>query len=119
VSNEFDAVLAGEFSLNDLPTSFQTFLNKYYPAYIKPSKKILTNENFSFVITTKNVEEYINLIHPNLSGFNSSTIAGQINIRENLLDLNVDVPQFNYKNIGFYNLMLKATGDGEELAMQT
>ncbi len=119
VSNEFDAVLAGEFSLNDLPTSFQTFLNKYYPAYIKPSKKILTNENFSFVITTKNVEEYINLIHPSLSGFNFSTIAGQINIRENLLDLNVDVPQFNYKNIGFYNLILKATGDGEELAMQT
>ncbi len=119
VSNEFDAVLAGEFSLNDLPASFQTFLNKYYPAYIKPSKKVLNNENFSFVITTKNVEEYINLIHPDLTGFNSSTIAGQINTKENLLDLNVDIPQFDYKNISFYNLILKATGDAKSLAMQT
>ncbi len=65
------------FHLNDLPAAFQTFLNKYYPAYIKPSEKILTNENFSFVITTKNVEDYINLIHPDLSGFNFSTIYGK------------------------------------------
>lgn len=119
VSNEFDAALAGEFSLQDLPAAFQTFLNKYYPAYIKPSKKILTNENFSFVITTKNVEEYINLIHPDLSGFNFSTITGRINTKENLLDLNAEVPQFNYKNIAFSDVLVKATGESDSLVMQT
>ncbi len=119
VSNEFDAALAGEFSIQDLPAAFQTFLNKYYPAYIKPSKKLLTNENFSFVVTTKNVEEYISLIDPNLTGFNFSTITGRINTRENLLDLNADVPQFNYRNIGFYNVQLKASGTYDSLSMQT
>jgi hypothetical protein len=64
VSNEFDAAIAGEFSINDLPAAFQTFLNKYYPAYIKPSKKVLTNENFSFVITTKNFTH-----RPKIEGF--------------------------------------------------
>ena len=39
LSNEFDAALAGEFSIKDLPAAFQTFLNKYYPAYIKPSAR--------------------------------------------------------------------------------
>ncbi len=119
MSNEFDAAIAGEFSINELPAAFQTFLNKYYPAYIKPSKKLLTNENFSFVITTKNVEEYINLIHPNLSGFNYSTITGRINSKENLLDLNAEVPEFNYKNFAFHDVKLKATGTYDSLIMET
>ncbi|MBA4166595.1 MAG: translocation/assembly module TamB domain-containing protein [Chitinophagaceae bacterium] len=119
VSNEFDAALAGEFSIKDLPTAFQTFLNKYYPAYIKPSKKILTNENFSFVITTKKVDEYINIIDPDLSGFNFSTLTGRINTRENLLDLNAEVPQFNYKNLAFYDVKMRATGAYDSLSLET
>ena len=118
ISNEFDAAIAGEFSINDLPAAFQTFLNKYYPSYIKPSKKLLTNENFSFVITTKNVEEYIGLIDPKLTGFNYSTITGRINTKENLLDLNADVPQFNYRNLAFHDVKLKATGTYENLSLQ-
>jgi hypothetical protein len=119
VSNEFDAAIAGEFSIDELPAAFQSFLNKYYPAYIKPSKKILKNENFSFVITTKNVEEYVNLIHPELTGFNFSTITGRINTKENLLDLNAEVPQFNYKNVAVYDLKLKAIGEADSLQIQT
>ena len=119
VSNEFDAALAGEFSIRELPAAFQTFLNKYYPAYIKPSKKKLTNENFSFVVSTKNVEEYISLIDPKLKGFNYSTLTGRINTKENLLDLNAEVPQFNYSNIAFYDVKVKATGTYDSLSVQT
>jgi hypothetical protein len=119
VSNEFDAALAGEFSIKDLPAAFQTFLNKYYPAYISPSKKILTNENFSFVITTKKVDEYISLIDSNLSGFNFSTLTGRINTKENLLDLNAEVPQFNYKNLAFYDVKMRATGAYDSLSLET
>lgn len=119
ISNEFDAAIAGEFSINELPAAFQSFLHKYYPAYIKASKKITRNENFSFVVTTKNVEEYFNLIHPDLTGFNFSTVTGRINTKENLLDLNAEVPQFNYKNIAVYDLKLKATGEADSLKLQT
>lgn len=118
ISNEFDAAIAGEFSIRELPAAFQTFLNKYYPAYIKPSKTIVRNENFSFVITTKNVEEYIGLLDPNLRGFNYSTITGRINTEENLLDLNAEVPQFNYRNLAFYDVKLKAAGTYDSLSLQ-
>lgn len=119
LSNEFDAALAGEFSIKDLPAAFQTFLNKYYPAYIKPSRVTLKNENFSFVITTKKVDDYIGLIHKDLSGFNFSTITGRINSKDNLLDLNAEIAQFGYKNIAFYNLNLKGTGSLDSLTAQT
>jgi hypothetical protein len=117
VSNEFDGALVGEFSIKDLPDAVRSFLNKYYPSYIKPSHKELKNENFSFVFTTKKVDEYMSFIDKNLTGFNYSTVSGHINSKENLLDLNVEVPQFGYKNILFYNLNLKGVGNYDTLAL--
>ncbi|OQP65079.1 translocation/assembly module TamB domain-containing protein [Niastella populi] len=117
VSNEFDGALVGEFSIRDLPDAVRSFLNKYYPSYIKPSKTELKNENFSFVFTTKKVDEYMSFIDKNLSGFNYSTVTGRINSKENLLDLNAEIPQFNYKNIAFYNVNVKGTGNYDTLAL--
>ena len=118
LSNEFDAVLAGEFSIRDLPAAFQTFLNKYYPSYISPSKKILQNQNFSFVVTTKKVDPYIGFVHKDLSGFNYSSISGRINSKANLLDVTADIPRFNYKNFSVYNLNLKGVGTFDSLVVE-
>ncbi len=119
VSNEFDAALVGEFSIKDLPEAFRTFLSKYYPAYIQKRRVLTTNENFSFVITTKQVDEYLQFVTDDFHGFNFSTITGRINTKENLLDLNAEIPQFNYKNIAFYNLLLKGNGDLDKLGIET
>lgn len=119
VSNEFDGAIVGEFSIKDLPASFQTFLNKYYPSYIKPAKTKPINQNFSFVITTKKVDEYIDLFDKNLKGFNNAGVSGRINTKDNLLDLNVDLPAFGYKNIAFDNLTLKGRGNLDSLAVET
>ena len=37
-SNEFEALLLGDFSIKDLPNAFQLFLNRYFPTYIMPPK---------------------------------------------------------------------------------
>ena len=117
VSNEFDGALVGEFSIRDLPAAVKSFLNKYYPSYVEPPKTILKNENFSFVFTTKKVDEYMSFFDKNLSGFNYSTVTGRINSKENLLDLNAEIPQFSYKNVFFYNVNLKGTGNYDTLAL--
>ena len=119
VSNEFDGAIVGEFSIHDLPSSFQTFLNKYYPSYIKPARTIPTNQNFSFVVTTKKVDEYIDLFDKDLKGFNNAGVSGRINTKDNLLDLNVDLPSFGYKKIAFNNLTLKGRGNLDTLSMET
>jgi hypothetical protein len=121
VSNEFDGAIAGEFSIKDLPASFQTFLNKYYPSYIKPAKSEPANQNFTFVISTKKVDEYIDLFEKDLKGFNNSVVAGRIDTRDkhHLLDLNADVPSFGYKRLVFNNLVLKGTGNLDSLSLET
>ena len=119
LSNEFDAAIVGTFSIKELPSAFQTFLNRYYPSYIKPGKTSSSNQNFSFVITTKKIDDYLDLFVKNLKGFNYTSITGRIDSRENLLDLNATVPQFNYKNISFYNVNLKGRGNFDSLALET
>lgn len=118
LSNEFDAALVGQFSIRDLPSSFRTFLHKYYPSYIGEGRVMQHDENFSFVITTKKVDEYLDFFDKNLNGFNYSTVTGRINTKENMLDLNVEVPQFSYKNIAFYNVALKGTGNLDSLSLE-
>jgi len=120
VSNEFDAALVGEFSILQLPNAFKKFLAKYYPSYIKPNlTKTTTNENFTFVITTKNINDYLSLFQKKLSGMNNSTISGKINTRENLLDLNASIPQLYYGNIGITNFEIKAVGTNDSLSLES
>ncbi|MFT3935769.1 MAG: hypothetical protein QM726_19230 [Chitinophagaceae bacterium] len=116
-SNEFDAAIAGEYSIKDLPAAFQVFLNRYYPSYIKPSTRKITNQNFSFVITTKKIDDYLDLVDKNLKGFNNSNISGRINNKESLFNLDADVPQFSYKNIVFTNANVQGRGNLDSLNM--
>lgn len=109
-SNEFEADLHGEFSIKELPAAFQTFLNRYFPSYINPSPNKLLNDDFTFSISTRKINDYIGLFVKGLTGFNAASINGSINTRQNLFHLKTAIPKFSYKNIDFYNAEL--TGDG-------
>lgn len=115
-SNEFEAVLAGEFNISSLPDAFQTFLNRYYPSYIAASKKKVNN-NFSFSIITRKVDDYLDMIDKRFKGFNYSTINGRLNTRENIFDVDADVPQFNYKTIAFTDVKFEGRGNYDSLSV--
>lgn len=116
-SNEFDAVLSGNFNIRDLPDAFKLFLNKYYPAYIKPPKKILNTESLTFEINTHTVDDYIKLADSSLSGFNNSHIEGNLNATNNELTLTTDIPQFKYKNYNFDDVKINAKGNRDSLSL--
>jgi hypothetical protein len=119
MSNEFEGAIVGEFSIKKLPAAFQEFLHRYYPSYIKPNTVKLSREKFSFVITTRQVDPYLGLFTKDIRGFNNTIINGRINSDQNLLNINADVPQFNYKNISFYKVQLKGNGNYDSLSMET
>ncbi len=68
------------------------FLNKYYPAYIKPPNKQPENQSLTFDITTQYVDDYIKLIDSSLAGFNNSHIYGNLDTRNNQLNLECRYP---------------------------
>jgi hypothetical protein len=119
ISNEFEGAIVGEFSIKKLPAAFQEFLHRYYPNYIKPNTVKLSREKFSFVITTRTVDPYIGLFTSNFRGFNNASLNGRINSDQNLLNVNADLPQFNYKNISFYKIELKGNGNYDSLSVES
>lgn len=116
-SNEFEAKVSGNFNIRDLPDAFKLFLNKYYPAYIKPPNHIPENQSLAFDITTFYVEDFTRMLDSSFSGFNNSHITGNLNTGNNELNLLVDVPQFKYKQYNFDDVKLKAVGSRDSLAL--
>ncbi|MCW3119262.1 MAG: hypothetical protein JWM28_3344, partial [Chitinophagaceae bacterium] len=116
-SNEFDATLKGDFNVQDLDKTVQLFLHRYYPAYIGATRYTSNKKNFSFDLTTKNIDEYIKLVDKNLTGFNNSHVAGSVNLADNKLNLTADVPAFAYKKYSFTNSRLTGTGNMDSLVV--
>lgn len=116
-TNELEATLRGEFSINDLPDAFNLFLNKYYPAYIrKPTQKIL-RQDFAFEVQTRYPDELINLFDSSLHGFNNSQIQGHLNTVNNQMELMTDVPSFSYNQFQFQNVLFSGKGDLKKLEL--
>ncbi|HJY22105.1 MAG TPA: hypothetical protein VJ279_04420, partial [Hanamia sp.] len=115
--NELEASINGNFKILDLPDAFQLFLNKYYPVYINKPKRKTETQDFTFLIKTKNVSDYVNLFDKKIKGLDNSIFIGNINIAQNTLNLQADVPQFNYSNISFNNIHFTGIGTGDTLLL--
>ncbi|HYM94819.1 MAG TPA: translocation/assembly module TamB domain-containing protein, partial [Chitinophagaceae bacterium] len=116
-SNEFDGTISGNFNIKDLPDAFKHFLNKYYPSFIKAPLIPLANESFTFDITTRNVDEFINLIEKDLRGFDYSHFNGRVDLSDNHFDLDANVPNFSYKQYSFSNAELKGVGTTSKFSL--
>ena len=115
-TNELDANFTGNFKVAEIPDAVSFLLSKYYPTYIKaPSKKVTSIQNFSYDITTKNIDEYARLIDKKLTGFNNSTFKGSFDLQASNIQLNASIPQFEYDKKIFNNINLKSIGSGENL----
>lgn len=116
-SNEFEATISGNFNILQLPDAAKLFLNKYYPAYIQPPAHRPENQSLEFDITTLYVDEYTKLLDSNLTGFNNSHIKGNLDTRSNALRLEVEIPQFKYKQYNFDDVNLTAVGSRDSLTL--
>ncbi|MEO8109132.1 MAG: translocation/assembly module TamB domain-containing protein [Ginsengibacter sp.] len=114
-TNEIEATLSGHFSILELPDAFQLFLYQYYPAYINKPKQKIQNQDFTFLVKTKQVSDYIALINKDIGGLDNSIFIGNINIAENILNLRADIPQFTYSNINFNNIHFIGRGTQDTL----
>ena len=116
-SNEVDASVIGQFDLKSLPDAFTLFLSRYYPAYIKPPRFNIPNQNFTFKISTGVIEDYIKLVDKRLSGFNNSEINGSLNVAASSLTLNANVPEFSFQQYSFSDVKLEGDGNLERLVI--
>jgi hypothetical protein len=115
-SNDAEGTIKGEFNIEQLPSAFSLLLNKYYPSYFKKPTRKLSNQNFTFDIKTKEVDEYVQLLDKRLRGFNNSTFNGSLQLPGDKLNLTATIPEFSYDGKTFVNTQLNAFGTGDTLA---
>ncbi|MEO6870305.1 MAG: hypothetical protein ABI168_11705, partial [Ginsengibacter sp.] len=118
-TNEIDATINGQFKIMELPVAFQLLLSKYYPAYIDRPKTKIANEDFTFIVKTRFVSNYLNLFVKEIQGLDNSIFIGSINVNANTLNLQADVPQFKYNQFTFNNIHVSAIGNSDTLVLNT
>ncbi len=114
-SNEIEGNLTGKFKILELPDAFKLFLNRYYPAYIQKPSSEISDQDFSFLIKTRQVDEYVQLLDKKLSGFNNSVFSGDLNLAKNELNVKSQVPEFSYDEKRFADINLAAKGNLDSL----
>jgi hypothetical protein len=117
-SNDFSANIEGKFNIKDLPNSFQSFLNHYYPAYIRQPAYIPRNQDFVFKVNTGNIEPYLRIFDAKLSGYNDAGISGSIDTRKNRLSLVANVPVGSYNKFYFTGLDIEGEGTMDTLSLK-
>ena len=117
VSNEFNGKFTGDFSLTDLPQAFQYLLNKYYPAYIKAPDRMPKNQDIQFDVYTNAVDDYLQLVSPQINGFNNSHFKGNFNLASNTMNVHANIPQLKFRQFNFDNVTVQAIGDIGSLAV--
>jgi hypothetical protein len=116
-SNDLNATILGKFSILDLPASFQAFLTRYYPTYIKQPKSTPENQAFSFTLNTGNIEPYLQLLDKKLYGFNDASIKGSVDTRTNQLALTASIPNGSYGHLNFTGIDLQGKGNRDTLSL--
>ena len=114
-SNEIKGNLYGQFKIMELPDAFKLFLNRYYPSYIPKPSAHLSDQDFTFYITTKQIDEFVQLVDHKLKGFNNSTFTGSLNLAKNELNLTANVPEMEYDGKIFNNIVMEASGNSNSL----
>jgi len=117
-SNEFMATVEGQYNILQLPASFQSFLNHYYPSLINPPKNQLSNQNFSVTVHTEDFEKYAKLIDSNLSGFDDMLVTGKITtVGGNKFNFDINVPAASYKRMSIEAAKISGDGDDDSLLL--
>ena len=65
---------------------------------------ILDDQDFSFLIKTKEVDEYVRLFDKRLKGFDNSVFSGNLKLEKNEFNINATVPEFSYDGKRFENI---------------
>ena len=114
-TNNVEAELLGKFSINELPTAFKTFLSRYFPSQFNVPPSFKSEQDFSFKITTNDFDAFSKILDNRLGGFSNSTFTGNLNLKDNKLNIDAEIPRFSYNGKVFNNTRFKSIGTIDSL----
>ncbi len=118
-SNDFVANIKGNFQLTKLYTSLQYYLSKYIPNYIKAPTQKAPDQNISFDIETRSINNLLAVVSKDIKGFDNCTISGSLNTDQQKILLKANIPYAKAGNLSFFNAHINGDGNNTLLEMNT
>ena len=110
-SNDVLATIKGNYQLSKLAASFQFYLSRYLPNYVKAPDKFAPNQNFSFTVKTYNIDSLLAVTLPFARGFDSSYFSGSLNTTAKKLTLTAAVPYGSIEKFHMTNISINGIGN--------
>jgi len=116
-SDILTADMVGQFDIAKIPEAFFQFMNRNYAEFSRrfglKSKGVPINPGkFTYEIELLKPEPVIQLLNPQLTGFEHTKIKGAFDIESDILQFDVEVPSAGFGNVLFDDLI--AFGEAEQ-----
>ena len=118
-SNALVAKIKGDYRLSKLPASFQYYLSRYLPDYIKAPQKTAPDQNIEFTVSTNNIDSILALTVPWIRGFDTAYLSGILNTTTKNLSLVVNVPYGTLGKFHLSNVAISCMGNLNNISMNT
>jgi hypothetical protein len=115
--------IEGKFNIEKIPTYFTQFITSNYPAFsgklgIKNKEPSTDTSSFHFSVRLLQLQNLFSFFEEKLSGFDESIITGNFDGFSNQLYLEIEVPHWEYQNIGFNDVYFRSKLKGGEGSLQ-
>lgn len=118
-SNLMNASLKGDFHTDELISAFSHYIKTYVPSSPIIDTSLLENQDFTFDMNINDTTGFIHFLLPSFNKFEKANIVAKFNTEQKKLDLQVNVPEFIYEKILFYNFKMIAASHQEQLITKT
>lgn len=118
-SDAFTVGITGDYRLSKLPASFQYYLSRYIPNYIKPPSTEAPEQDITFSIATREVDSIFAVTVPIVRGFDHALITGKLNTKAGKLALNAQIPYGSVGGMLMSDIEVIGDGDMNKLSITT
>jgi hypothetical protein len=106
-----DAEIVGNFSITNLPRTFQQYLYHYLPQYINKPMSESIAQNFNYNVSIKNIAQLLNTFTPNLHGLENTNLSGTLDTRKQIFSLDAMIPHAGFQDFQVDSLQIVGAGD--------
>ncbi len=117
-TNGLQAKLFGDFSIMDLPGSFQLFLSYYIPEYANPPAMVNLNQHFRFQVSIAHSDDLFSLFSSGLRVGSGTEINGSMDVGQQRLQVHGNIPHLSYQQHVLQQIGFNGYGDSQGLKIQ-